>query len=383
MNPRPKILSVDDSRMIRLILANALKSFDCEFFEASNGLEGLAAAAREKPDLIILDQNMPIMDGPEMLAKIRATPDLRDIPVMALTVNAGRGSVLRMAKMGIRDYLIIPFKEDFLIQRISRIIELKQRDDALARSKRLDQTIRLLVVDDKPVILEQIRARLSDMAWEVDGLSQTGEAVDYCSQNVPDVVLVSLSLPAHSGFTLFQMFKASAKTKNVPVFGLSVKTALEDQARAQQMGFSGIITKPIDFEDLKAKVARALNLDTSYRYFEQRDRLLIFRLPGNFNNSVFAEMSAQLRTKLSEAVDAGLAKLVIDLSRVESAQVNLIKLCLSAIQLCQELSIDHILVGSDAVREHCSHYEETKDWRFVRSTEDAVTTLENESVAVA
>ncbi len=66
-----KILSVDDSRTIRLIVGRALRPYDCLLCEAANGEEGLAAAAREKPDLILLDVTMPVMDGVTMLTKLK------------------------------------------------------------------------------------------------------------------------------------------------------------------------------------------------------------------------------------------------------------------------------------------------------------------------
>lgn len=71
-----KILSVDDSRTIRLIVGKAFRPYDVQMFEGSNGEEGLAAAAREKPDLIILDVTMPIMDGVTMLGKLKENPEL-------------------------------------------------------------------------------------------------------------------------------------------------------------------------------------------------------------------------------------------------------------------------------------------------------------------
>src|SRR6476469_7493602 len=105
---KPKILTVDDSKTIRLIVAKAFKPFDCEVFEAGNGVEGLAVAAREYPDLIILDLTMPIMDGVEMLSRLKSDPSLKPIPVVMLTAEAGRDNVLRIAKMGVRDYLVKP-----------------------------------------------------------------------------------------------------------------------------------------------------------------------------------------------------------------------------------------------------------------------------------
>ena len=157
----PKILTVDDSKTIRLIVARAFKSFACEIFEAADGVEGLTAAQRERPDIIILDLTMPIMDGVEMLTKLKADPELRSIPVVMLTAESGRENVLRIAKLGGRDYLIKPFKEESIVERVGRIIDLKAKSELITRTKRFDDPLQVLVVDDKPAIIEQIQAALS------------------------------------------------------------------------------------------------------------------------------------------------------------------------------------------------------------------------------
>lgn len=371
----PKILTVDDSKTIRMIVARAFRPFACEILEAADGVEGLAVVKREKPDIIILDFTMPIMDGVEMLTKLKSDAEARTIPVVMLTAESGRENVLRIAKLGVRDYLIKPFKEDLIVERVGRIIDLKARTEVQAKAKRYDDPLHVLVVDDKPAILDQITSGFTDTKWTVHGLAQAGQAVDYCSQRLPDVILVSLSLPENSGYMLFQMFRASVKTKSLPILAMAVKTATEEHARAQQFGFTGIITKPIDVEDLKHKITRALNLDTSYRYFERRDGLLVMSLPANFSPAVANDVSTHLRAKVCEAVDSGINRLVINMGQLRSADVNLIKLGLGAIQLCQELDMKFILIGSDVVCSECKNYEETKDWQFVATFEEAIGVL--------
>ena len=122
-----KILSVDDSRTIRMIVSRTFKPYDCQIVEAGNGEEGLAAAAREQPDLIILDVTMPVMDGVTMLGKLKADPALKTIPVIMLTAESGRENVLQIAKLGVRDYLVKPFKEDQLIEKAGRIVTLQKK----------------------------------------------------------------------------------------------------------------------------------------------------------------------------------------------------------------------------------------------------------------
>jgi len=122
-----KILSVDDSRTIRLIVTKAFRPYDCQVCEASNGEEGLAAAARERPDLILLDVTMPIMDGVTMLTKLKENEELKSIPVIMLTAESGRDNVLQIARLGVRDYLVKPFKEEQLIEKAGRIFQLDKK----------------------------------------------------------------------------------------------------------------------------------------------------------------------------------------------------------------------------------------------------------------
>ena len=126
----PKILSVDDSRMIQAIIKKAFVVYDVQMLFANNGAEGLDVAAKEMPDVILLDITMPVMDGVECLGKLKADPTLKDIPVIMLTAETGKENVLKIVKMGVRDYIVKPFTEANIIERVSRIVTLKQKATA-------------------------------------------------------------------------------------------------------------------------------------------------------------------------------------------------------------------------------------------------------------
>jgi DNA-binding response OmpR family regulator len=119
-----KILTVDDSKTIRMIVKKAFKPYNCELFEGENGVEGLAIAAKELPDLIILDITMPVMTGIEMLGKLKDESDLKDIPVIMLTAESGKENVMQIVKMGVKDYIVKPFKGEQLIERAKNILKL-------------------------------------------------------------------------------------------------------------------------------------------------------------------------------------------------------------------------------------------------------------------
>ena len=120
-----RILVVDDSKTIRMVVKKAFKQFDCELAEAENGVEGLAHAVKERPDLIVLDITMPVMNGIEMLEKLKGDDGTKDIPVIMLTAESGKDNVMRIVKLGVKDYMVKPFKGNELTDRAQSIIDLK------------------------------------------------------------------------------------------------------------------------------------------------------------------------------------------------------------------------------------------------------------------
>ncbi len=148
------ILVVDDNKVIHMMVKKALRPFDCNVFEGENGLEGLKIALRVKPDLILLDINMPVMDGIEMLKKIKGAPYLKDIPVIILSANAGEKNVIKIAKMGVNNFMSKPFKSNEFLQRANTLITLcPQSQDIAAETSHgyfsLDGKIQILETPEK------------------------------------------------------------------------------------------------------------------------------------------------------------------------------------------------------------------------------------------
>jgi two-component system cell cycle response regulator len=368
---RYKILTVDDSKTVRIIVKKAFKAYDCDILEAGNGVEGLAVAAKEMPDLILLDVTMPVMDGVEMLTKLKADAALKGIPVMMLTAEGGRDHVLKIAKIGVRDYLVKPFKEDVLIEKAGRVIDLKPLSDAPTKAKSIFDPAEILIVEDKPAIVQQIQEGLKHTPWKVHGVATQGEAIDFCVKTPPDIAIVSLSLPDETAFALFRLMRTNIKTKYTPIFALVVKTETAQQQQAQTVGFSAIITKPIDMGELETKMAKAMNLDTSQRYYAIDGDTLIMRLPENCAPAVLAEAAIYLKPKFAEAVDAGFNKVVIDIHLLRSLHMGVIKLLFQAMQTCRELGMQFVLIGNPQIVLECKGFEDTRGWTFYDTLEEA------------
>ncbi len=117
-----KILIVDDSAAVRKMIELALKSHNYQVIEAKNGVEGVRYAKTEQPDLIILDVNMPIMDGRETLVKLKTYPETSSIPVMMSTSESKRDTVMGLLRSGASDYMVKPFMINQLLQKANSLL---------------------------------------------------------------------------------------------------------------------------------------------------------------------------------------------------------------------------------------------------------------------
>jgi len=120
-----KILTVDDSRMVRMIVAKTFQPYGCEVYEASNGTDALMTAAAVFPDLIFLDITMADMNGLVVLEQMRQVDHLRATPVVMLTAESGVNMIERADKLQVAGYISKPFKGDQLLKLASQILKLE------------------------------------------------------------------------------------------------------------------------------------------------------------------------------------------------------------------------------------------------------------------
>lgn len=107
-----KILVVDDSSMIRLIVAKASRKLGYEVYEASNGQEGLEQLLKNDDiSLILTDINMPIMDGLEMVSKVKENDNLKYLPIVMLTTEDSEELKQQGRDLGVKAWMVKPFNE--------------------------------------------------------------------------------------------------------------------------------------------------------------------------------------------------------------------------------------------------------------------------------
>src|SRR5215217_7001201 len=122
------ILVVEDQEDNRQILRDLLKSADYEMIEAETGEEALAAVAKRRPDLILMDIQLPILDGYETTRRIKADPAMRSVPIIAVTSYALSGDEAKARAAGCDDYVTKPYSPRQLLAKIRDY--LQQADQA-------------------------------------------------------------------------------------------------------------------------------------------------------------------------------------------------------------------------------------------------------------
>jgi len=119
-----KILSVDDSAIIRKIIRNGVELLDYEFIEAGDGQEALAILEESYNDigLILLDWNMPGMDGLDFLQKIKENSVMQYVPVMMVTTESEKENIIKAIQAGAINYMVKPFTIEELTKKIVECI---------------------------------------------------------------------------------------------------------------------------------------------------------------------------------------------------------------------------------------------------------------------
>lgn len=360
---RYKILTVDDSKTVRIIVRKAFRAFDCEIIEASNGAEGLTVAAKESPHLILLDVTMPVMDGVEMLNQLKASPALKGIPVIMLTAEGGRDNVLKIAKIGVRDYLVKPFKEEVLVEKVRRVIDLSPLAGTV-KAKTIFDPADILLIEDRPAVAQKFQDGLKHTPWKIHVASTEAEATDLSARTPPDFIIISLSLAEDFAFSFLRVVRSNPKTKLTPIFALTGKADVQQQQQAQTVGFNGVVTTPLVFAEVENKIAKAMNLDTSLRYFALEADTLVLRLPDNCTPAVLTEVTNFLKPKLGEVVEAGHKKLLIDVHALTALATPISKLLLLAIKTSGELGMQSALVGNPKIAADAKNFDDTRGLVF-------------------
>ncbi len=120
-----KVLIVDDSSTMRMLVKRTLRMAgftDLKLVEAENGIEALEVVASESPNLVLCDWNMPEMTGIELLREIRDDISLKEVPMLMVTTEAKKESIVAAVEAGVNNYIVKPFNAETLRTKMGAVL---------------------------------------------------------------------------------------------------------------------------------------------------------------------------------------------------------------------------------------------------------------------
>ena len=180
------VMIVDDSLVIRAVVRAGLESEGYQVMQAEDGTTALEQCRLRAPDVILLDIIMPGLDGLEVLARLKADPDLDYIPVVFLTARTDMADVVAGLRAGAHDYLKKPFAPEELLARVGSAIHVKQLQDQLRASNatldKMSRTDALTGLDNRRHLDEELARRHGDARRHHDPLCLLLFDIDHFTQ---------------------------------------------------------------------------------------------------------------------------------------------------------------------------------------------------------
>ena len=268
---KPKVLVVDDSITVRQGIKNLLhNNYDVSLVQSV--LSAIVSITLDKPDLILLDYEMPVCNGQQMLAMLRSEEEFADIPVIFLTTRTDQESVRRVVSLKPEGYLSKYLKLSDIKQKIDDYFERKKVNGKIVT---IDNTIfknkeyltiekkqhkndgiqkpKVLVVDDSITVRQGIKNLLHNN-YDVSLVQSVLSAIVSITLDKPDLILLDYEMPVCNGQQMLAMLRSEEEFADIPVIFLTTRTDQESVRRVVSLKPEGYLSKYLKPEDIKQKI---------------------------------------------------------------------------------------------------------------------------------
>jgi CheY-like chemotaxis protein/HPt (histidine-containing phosphotransfer) domain-containing protein len=273
-----RMLVVDDNETNRTILIKMLECFGCCAEAAESGTKALQilkrAAHKEKLfDLVLLDMQMPEMNGEQTLRAIKDDPEIKDVEVVILTSVGMRGDAARLEALGCAGYLLKPVKQSQLFDTMITVLS-RQKSKEKNKPARIvtshpiaGQRCRrthILVAEDNPMNQKLAITLLKKAGYPVDAVRNGRMVIEALKQKNYDLILMDVQMPEMDGFEATKAIRQrEGEGKHTPIIAMTAHAMKGDRERCLQAGMDGYVSKPIEPQEL---------FDTIDKWTKSRDQ---------------------------------------------------------------------------------------------------------------
>ncbi|MEO5888291.1 MAG: PAS domain S-box protein [Anaerolineales bacterium] len=252
-----RILIIDDNQTNRMILTKnvqALGSRVDAVLSGAKGLEVLRNAHRtgDPYHVILLDMQMPGMDGEQTARAVKSDPAMKDVKILILTSMGQRGDAARLEALGCSGYLLKPVKQQLLFDAIVEVLGHKE-DQApglitrhtLSEHRKLD--LRILLAEDNPINQKLAVVLLQKAGYSVDAVENGALALEKIQANHYSVVLMDVQMPEMDGFEATHQIREQEKKtgQHIPIIAMTAHAMQGDRERCIEAGMDDYVTKPL------------------------------------------------------------------------------------------------------------------------------------------
>ncbi len=240
-----RAIVVDDSKPVRSILARMLGDLGFACQQAADGREALEILARDgRPDLVTINLHMPVMDGFELMGKIRGLPALQGLPLVAVSSEQDPGLVGKALASGAGAFVAKPFTVAAISEALAAVgIRAPARPVASVDPA---APLRVLVVDDSAAIRGVVSATLSaDPELRVAGTAADGvQGLARAAELAPDIILLDVEMPVMDGLTMLRELRRVQPRLPVVMFSTLTERGAKVALEALVAGANDYVAKP-------------------------------------------------------------------------------------------------------------------------------------------
>jgi CheY-like chemotaxis protein/class 3 adenylate cyclase len=258
-----RILLVEDNEMNRDLIARRLARRGFEVLLATDGAAGVDVALRERPDLVLMDIGLPVIDGYEATRLIKANEATRDLPIIGLSAHAMSGDSDKAMAAGCDDYDTKPIEWPRLLAKIQSLLDraAQRAAEKVVPSETpapteadAANTDRLLLVHDSPLHREMLAGRLSGRGWTLATAASLAEALALLDAGPFSVLLLDIGLPAENGRSALEALRAHSRGADLPVVLLSPVDQAAEAASLLGRGADELVLQPFRPEELLHRI---------------------------------------------------------------------------------------------------------------------------------
>jgi two-component system cell cycle response regulator len=262
-----RILIIEDNPENLELMTYLLRAFGHVPLTAQDGGEGLAAARREKPDLIVCDIQLPGLDGHAVAREVKAEAALGAIPLVAVTALAMVGDREKVLASGFDGYISKPIDPETFVAHVEAFLRPDQRSSRAAPEANTPPAtpaktkhLTILAVDDQPLNLSLKRSILEPLGYVVLTANGMAAALKQARQTPPDLIVSDLNMADGNGFDFIKAVKADPRLKHVP-FVFITSTYCDEASRAKGLGLGAerFLFRPLEPQELLAELEACLS----------------------------------------------------------------------------------------------------------------------------